>query len=70
MGYPCLVQVCCVGFRFLRFKCHPWMALAIAPIHLLSASERQRTVTRIRCMRALSKIDFAGVYELLNDLLW
>lgn len=70
MGNLCLTQCCHIGFRFLRYKFHPWITLAIAPLNLLFASDIQRTHTKIRFMRAMSKIDFAGVYGFINDLLW
>jgi hypothetical protein len=66
----CFIQSCYVGFRFLRFKYSPWLTLAIAPFNLLFSSGIQRTYEKIRCMSALSKIDVAGVCELINDLLW
>jgi hypothetical protein len=65
----CLIKRCFVGFRFLRYKFHPWIALATSPIHLLTASGIDRTRAEISWMRAMSKIDFAGVYGLINDLL-
>jgi hypothetical protein len=70
MGFLCLIQSGYIGLRFLRYKASPLLTLAIAPIKLLSSSEVQRTCERIRCLRAISQIDFVSVYRLLNDLLW
>jgi hypothetical protein len=70
MSFLCLIQCSYVGLRFLRYKASPLLTLAIAPIKLFSSSKLQRTYERIRCMRAISQIDFVGVYGLLNDLLW
>lgn len=70
MGYSCFIKCYFVGFRFLRYKFSPWITLAIAPLKLLVASGSDRTYTKISCMRAMSKIDFVGVYGLMNDLLW
>jgi hypothetical protein len=66
----CLIKCSFIGFRFLRYKFHPWIALVTSPIHLLMASGSDRTRAEISWMSAVSKIDFAGVYGLLNDLLW
>jgi hypothetical protein len=70
MDFFCLIQRGSIGLRFLRYKTSPLLTLAIAPIKLLSSSEVQRTRERIRCMRAITRIDFVSVYGLLNDLLW
>jgi hypothetical protein len=70
MSFLCLIQCGYIGFRFLRYKYSPWLILAIAQIRLLASSKVQRTREQIRYMRAISRIDFAGVYALLNDLLW
>lgn len=70
MSVLCLIQCGYVGLRFLRYKASPLLTLAIAPIKLLSSSKAQRTHERIRCMKAISQIDFISVYGLLNDLLW
>ncbi len=65
-----LIQCSYIGFRFLRFKLSPWIILAIAPFKLVFSSGVQRTYEEIRYLSAISKIDFVGVYGLLNDLLW
>jgi len=70
MDFFFLIQRGYIGLRFLRYKASPLLTLAIAPIKLLSTSEVQRTRERIRYMRAITRIDFVGVYGLLNDLLW
>lgn len=64
------IKHCSIGFRFLRYKFYPWITLAIAPLKLLATSGVNRTYAKISCMSAMSKIDFAGVYGLMNDLLW
>lgn len=70
MSSPCPIQCGYVSFRFLRYQFSPWFTLAIAPLKLLCSSGVQRTHTQIRYMRALCRIDFVGVYGLVNDLLW
>jgi hypothetical protein len=54
----------------LRYKASPWLTLVIAPIKLFASSKAQRTCEQIRCMRAISRINFVSVYEVFNDLLW
>jgi hypothetical protein len=44
--------------------------LTIAPLKLLFVSKMNRRYEKNRWMSAVSKIDFAGFYGLLNDLLW
>lgn len=70
MSFLCLIQCGYIGLRFLRYKVSPWLILAIALIKLLASSKVQRTCEQIRCMRAISRINFVSVYEVLNDLLW
>jgi hypothetical protein len=59
-----------IGFQLVRFQCFPWLVLAIAPLKLLFASEVERIHEQVRYLNAISRIDFVGVYGLLNDLLW
>jgi hypothetical protein len=66
----CFVQSCRIRFRFLRSKFDPWIVLAIALFKIATSSGVNRTYAKIRCMSAITKINFAGVYALLNDLLW
>jgi hypothetical protein len=66
----CLVRSNYVGVRFLRYKLSPWITLAIAPFNLLSSSGMNRIQAKVRCMKAVSNIDLAGFYGLINDLLW
>lgn len=66
----CFLRSSHVRFRFLRYQFSPWIVLAIAPFDLLCSSGVNRTTAKIRCLKAMSKIDFAGVYEFINDLLW
>ncbi len=70
MRSRCLPQSVHVGFRFVRFQCFPWFVLAIAPLKLLFASGMERIHEQIRYFNAIARIDFVGVYGLLNDLLW
>jgi hypothetical protein len=70
MKSSCCIRCGLVGLRFLRYKCAPWLALAIAPLRLLWLSGDRRIDEQIRFLRAISKIDFVGVYGVLNDLLW
>jgi hypothetical protein len=65
-----LIRSCRIRFRFLRRKCNPWITLTITPLKLLFGSEMNRRHEKIRWMSAVSRIDFAGFYGLLNDLLW
>jgi len=65
-----LLQYGYLRFRFLRYQCAPWLVLAIAPLKLLFASKVERAHVQIRYLSAISRIDFASVYGLLNDLLW
>lgn len=65
-----LLQACSIRLRLLRYQLNPWLILAIAPFKLMFSAGLQRTQTQIRYMRAISKINFTGVYGFLNDLLW
>jgi hypothetical protein len=66
----CPIKCCWIGFRFLRYKFYPWITLAIAPFKILTKSGVNRTQEKIYAYLAISKINFAGVYALLNELLW
>jgi hypothetical protein len=66
----CFVKSCRIRFRFLRSKSYPWIVLAIAPFRIATSSGVNRTYAKIRCMSAITKINFADVYAFLNDLLW
>ncbi|WP_219904733.1 hypothetical protein [Stenomitos frigidus] len=70
MRSRCLRQYVHVGFRFARYQCAPWLVLAIAPLKLLFTSGVERIHAQVRYFSAISRIDFVGVYGLLNDLLW
>lgn len=65
-----LLQYLHIGFQLVRFRCFPWLVLAIAPLKLLFASEVERIHEQVRYFNAITRIDFVGVYGLLNDLLW
>jgi len=65
-----VLQYVCIGFRLLRYRCFPWFVLAIAPLKLLFASGMERIQEQVRYFKAIARIDFVGVYGLLNDLLW
>ncbi|NJK27587.1 MAG: hypothetical protein HC925_02155, partial [Coleofasciculaceae cyanobacterium SM2_3_26] len=56
--------------RLLHNSVQPWIVLAIAPFQLLATRGIQRTHAQIRYWVAIAKINFVGVYELLNDLIW
>lgn len=60
----------CIGWRFVYNQCAPWLMLAIASIKLIFVSGVERSYVRIRYFSAIARIDFIGVYELFNDLLW
>ncbi|MBW4551197.1 MAG: hypothetical protein KME35_08825 [Aphanocapsa sp. GSE-SYN-MK-11-07L] len=51
-------------------RCARWMTLAIAPLKLLCVPEAQLTHLQIRYLNAMSRIDFVGVYGVLNESLW
>jgi hypothetical protein len=70
IGGTYFVRSCRLGCRFLRPKFYPWIVLAIAPFRIATSSGVDRTYAKIRYWSAMTKINFAGVYELLNDLLW
>ena len=65
-----LLQYGYLGFRFMRYQCFPWLNLAIALFKLPFASGRERIREQVRCLNVITRIDFVGVYGLLNDLLW
>jgi len=65
----CLLPYIHLGFRFVRYQCAPWFVLAIAPLKLLFASGVERTHEQLRYFNAIARIDFVGIYGLLNDLL-
>jgi len=43
--------------------------LTITPLKLLFASGVERTHEQVRYFNAIARIDFVGIYGLLNDLL-
>lgn len=65
-----LLQYSYLRFRFVRDQCAPWLVLAIAPLKLLFVSGVERIHEQVRYLSAIARIDFVGVYGLLNDLLW
>ena len=65
-----LIWCCRVGYRFLRKKSDPWWALTIAPLKLLCSSGDRRTYEQLRYLRALGQINFIGVYDVLDSLIW
>jgi len=65
-----LLQYGYLGFRFMRYQCFPWLNLAIALLKLPFVSGMERIREEIRYFNAITRIDFVGVYGLLNDLLW
>lgn len=67
---PNFLKCCYTGFRVLHYKFHPWIVVLLAPIKVLASSGVNRTYEKIRCISAMSKIDFASFYGLINDLLW
>jgi hypothetical protein len=66
----CLLQYSYLGFRFARFKCFPWLTIAIAVCKLPFASGVERTHIQLRYLSAIARINFVDVYGLLSDLLW
>jgi len=69
MRSRCLLQYIHLGFRFVRYQCAPWFVLVIAPLKLFFASGVERTHEQVRYFNAITRIDFVGIYGLLNDLL-
>ncbi|MBI4780767.1 MAG: hypothetical protein HY785_05530 [Oscillatoriophycideae cyanobacterium NC_groundwater_1537_Pr4_S-0.65um_50_18] len=65
-----LLQYGYLGFRFIRYQCFPWLKLTIALLKLPFASGVERIHEQVRYLNAIARIDFVGVYGLLNDLLW
>ncbi|PSB58985.1 hypothetical protein C7B77_02730 [Chamaesiphon polymorphus CCALA 037] len=61
---------CAIGWRFLRYKFHPWMTLATSPLNILTKSGIDRTHAQNRYLSAIGKINFVNVYALLDNLLW
>jgi hypothetical protein len=78
MSIARVVRCSYIGFRLLRYRLSPWIVLASASLKLLfiagsdalPARQSQRTREQIRCMRAMSKIDFVNFYRAIEDLLW
>ncbi|MEP0821187.1 MULTISPECIES: hypothetical protein [Trichocoleus] len=70
MRSRCLLQFGYIGLRFMRYQSSPWLGLAIALLKLPRAAGVERTHVRVRYFRTIARIDFVGVYGLLNDLLW
>lgn len=65
-----LLRYGCIGFRFVRHKCSPWLVSAIALLKLVFASGAEWIHKQIRYFSAIARIDFVSVYGFLNDLLW
>jgi hypothetical protein len=70
MRISCVLRYSYIGFRFLRYRLSPWSALASASLKLIFVAGSDRTHEQIRCMRAMSKIDFVNFYRAIEDLLW
>ncbi|WP_219891964.1 hypothetical protein [Chamaesiphon polymorphus] len=66
----CPIACCAIGWRFLRYKFHPWMTLATSPLNILTKSGIDRTHAQNRYLSAIGKINFVNVYALLDNLLW
>ncbi|MCA2684874.1 MAG: hypothetical protein ACK544_17150 [Microcystis sp.] len=69
MRSRCPLQYIHLGFRFVRYQSTPWFVLTITPLKLLFASGVERTHEQVRYFNAIARIDFVGIYGLLNDLL-
>ena len=65
-----LCKTSLVWLRFGRRKTYPWITLVIASYKIACFGEVERDREKARLMMALAKINFVGVLELLNDLLW
>jgi hypothetical protein len=70
MSLSRLVRSSYIRFRLLRYRLSPWIALASASLKLLFVEGGDRTQAQIRCMKAMSKIDFVNFYRAIDDLLW
>lgn len=68
--YSRCLQYIHIGFRFVRYRCSSWFLLAIALLKLPFVSGAERIHEQIRYFKAIARINFVGVYGLLNDLLW
>lgn len=66
----CPIICCAIGWRWLRYKCHPWITLATAPLKILTRSGIDRTHAQNRYLSAIGKINFVDVYAWLDNLLW
>ncbi|ARV61090.1 hypothetical protein BZZ01_22915 [Nostocales cyanobacterium HT-58-2] len=55
--------------RILR-KTYPWATLAIAAYRLTYSNGVKRNREKIRFLMAYFKINFAGIFSLMNDLLF
>lgn len=70
MVFSRLMQSSRIRWRWLRYRASPWFALATVPLQWLLSPGVQRTDAEIRCMGAMGRINFVGVYGFLDDLLW
>jgi hypothetical protein len=59
-----------VGLRCLRSGFSPWLMLTIALFTLPFSSGATRVQAKLRYLKAIASINFVGVYNLINDLLW
>jgi hypothetical protein len=65
-----LCKASLVWFRFFRRKTHFWIALAIAASQFVCSCGTARDREKVRMMLALARINFVGVLEFMNELLW
>ncbi|OKH13373.1 hypothetical protein NIES592_15030 [Fischerella major NIES-592] len=59
-----------VWWRLFRRKIHPWITLVTAGCKIIYSCGIEQDQEKVRFLLAITKIDFVGVYQLLNDLLW
>lgn len=65
-----LCKTSLIWFRFFRRKTYPWTTLAIAACKVVYSCGIERDKEQVRLMVALARINFVGVLEFMNELLW
>lgn len=65
-----LCKTSLVRFRFFRRKTYLWTTLVLAACKFVCSCGIERDKEQVRLMVALAKINFVGVLEFMNDLLW
>jgi hypothetical protein len=58
-----------VWLRLVRWKLNPWMMLVSSTYGAIAACGVEQDQQKIRFWMALAKINFARVYETINDFM-